>query len=356
MEDKEQNFEGNEFGFSDITIRTMSSDIKKIAEEGGSAIRTYKWGEPLHALKIENKSEEKTNSQNNLNPFLSKPEIPTNEQKENLNQNTQTKTNKNFKLILGIFAFIVFFALGYFVLPKIIPQKVAQKVEPDIKQSPNENIISQNQNENQTTKQTNESTKETITYISPFKIKPGFFEIKTNLSIPDFQKYYQFLITTTLGNTTTSNTSTQNFFEILLTDENSKPINNYAFLESLNIKSLPNSFWTNNFNQNFFIFVYKNKNGLWPGYIFELKNNVVLPILQTDLKKIESNTEELKNFFLKPVDFSSKTFKSEQILGREPIRIITSNNNEVFVYGIFFNKYLIISTSKEGLEEAIKRM
>ncbi len=360
--------ENKNFGFKNITIRTMSSDIEELKKEGGAPVRIYKWGKPLNfggtrkEIETPVKNQYQFTGQASSNPFAIKqqsPKIKENENKKAVDENISKENFQSFfqkfnipiKIFLGLFLVIIFFSIGYFVLPKIVPQKVSQNIEPT-PLAPTTTQAKPTQTPAAEITPPPQPPSQPI-YTSLFKIKPdNFFEIKTNLSAPDFYKYYKFLITDALSNTT----SGQKFFEAVLKNENDEFISPEKFLEALNIKSLPGNFWNQNFENIFTIFIYKNKTEIYPGYIFQLKNNVPPILLQNELKQIESNKDEIKNFFIKSVDFGENTFKSGQIFNREPIRLIKSQNGTTFVYGIFFNKYLIISTSQEGLEEAIKRM
>lgn len=363
--------EGGALGFPDITLRTMQSDLEAIQKAGGNINEIYKSAIPIHTAS-KSKEEVKTpifQSQPAENQIIEKSE-PANQKEVFGFENIPFA----IKIILSIIGLSLFFFIGYFVLPKIFPPKVSTENKP-VQIPQNQNNMATPTPQSQTaTKETNEtnneilnqtSTLESFSVESLFKKSPDkIFNFNLDLKTPNLNKYYNFLLTdellkttSTITSTTTSTTtSTFNFFAINLKDPNDNPLSWNNFIKALNINLLDENFWNDNFKPNFGVFVYKNKTNLWPGYILEIKPSVLITSLQIDLKKIEQSKSDLSKFFINSPDFSNAEFKNSIILSREPIRILKTQTGEQFVYGIFFNKYLILSTSLEGLNEVLQKM
>ena len=347
-------------GFSDIILRTMESDILAIKQNGGNISGIYKSAETIHLAKPQ-KEEQKEK----IADIYQKPIKQTKNQEliSDKEENSHTKKiNSVFKIILGIITILFFFSIGYFILPQIMPQTKKEKIETKITTS-TENQANLTQTTTiQTQKETNTPT-ELVSVSNQilnkfFKTKPEkTIELTLDTSIPNFNKYYNFLIIDSLENQTSSKTTSTNIFTLILKDKNNSLLNWNDFLKSLNINFASNDVWTNT-NPEFIGFIYKDKDGIWPGYILELNKNIAPSLIQIDLKKaIEADKNVLKNFFIKEPDFTGFEFKNSQIFNREPIKILDSKTKGAsFVYGLFFNKYIIISTSLNGLEEILYKM
>lgn len=146
------------------------------------------------------------------------------------------------------------------------------------------------------------------------------------------------------------------FFEIENKDADGKPLAWTNFLSFANIKLLAPEFFLKNFNQDFTAFIYKDKNGAWPGYILELTGGKNPLFFQSEISKLESDSAAINAFYLNPPGASSADFQDSQLVG-EPIRTLSFEpNSAVFIYGWFHSKYLVISTSLIGLKEAVKRL
>jgi hypothetical protein len=350
-------------GFSDIVLRTMESDIKAVKQSGGSAFGIYKSAETLHITRPQ-KEEQKEGITN----IYQKPIEKTQNQELISNKKesiTSKETSPVLKIILGIITILGFFAIGYFVLPQILPQTKKEKIETKITTS-TQNQANLNKTTTTETQNTTATANTSIGLINTsdeilakfFKTKPEkTIELTLDTSIPNFNKYYNFLIVDSLENQTSSKTTSTNLFALILKDKNNSLLNWNDFLKSLNINFASNDVWTNT-NPEFIGFIYKDKDGIWPGYILELNKNIAPSLIQIDLKKaIETDKNVLKNFFINEPDFTGFEFKNSQVFNREPIKILESKTKgAIFVYGLFFNKYIIISTSLNGLEEALRKM
>lgn len=353
--------------FSDIVLRTMQTDIESILKSGGNTTEIYKSAIPININQnIKKKEEEIINKQfpiikNNYQTIQEKNFNQLNQKEIQEKQVIEEKYSKKLplliKIILNLSMLAAFFLIGYFILPKIIPTKVSQEIKPEIKPIEQNNQILQ---ENQTTtvpiNDSNQENSQQSNLLSLFKISSdNIVEFNIDTKIPNFKKYYQFLITDSLSKTTSTN-QTSTLKIINLKDQNNNLLNWTEFLEVTKTTLLNHDFWNNNFNPNFVGFIYQNKNGIWPGYILEIKNSILPLSIQLELKNLYDNRNILSNFYFNNPDFSKTELQNSLILNKEPVTILKAQTGEKFVYGIFLNKYLILSTSIEGLEQIIRLM
>ncbi len=125
------------------------------------------------------------------------------------------------------------------------------------------------------------------------------------------------------------------------------------FLANLEAPLLTNDFFSGHFEPEMYAFVYRDRRGTWPGYVLKLKPQETPILLQLDLIKIETQTSSLvKLFYASPGKMVSE-FSDDQ-LSSEPIRSAVFTKGS-FYYGWFYDQYLILSTSFEGLKQALQR-
>lgn len=151
------------------------------------------------------------------------------------------------------------------------------------------------------------------------------------------------------------------FFEVTPQDDARSPLPAGKFLSSINAKVLEPGFLDANFTGDFTLFLYSDKSGIWPGYVFQLNPGETPLLLQKSAtREIESASSAWQNLFLESSGAPSETSEAkpgkfrDELSGGQPIRTMNfEKSSGVIVYGWFFNKYLIISTSIEGLKQAI---
>lgn len=178
----------------------------------------------------------------------------------------------------------------------------------------------------------------------------GIFVLKIASSSAGFQAGSQQLKQSLAGLAASST-----FFEIQPLSLDSQPLSASDFFASINANILDRSFLDSSFNQDSTLFLYKDESGLWPGYIFQLKVNQTPFLSQSNTTRIESGSSNWENLFLQSPGFPAGVFQ-DAIVSGQPVRILNfSDAKSVFAYGWFFNKYLIISTSLDGLKQAIQR-
>ena len=151
------------------------------------------------------------------------------------------------------------------------------------------------------------------------------------------------------------------FFEIEAQSSDGKTLAANDFFSLINGGVLEESFLVSAFNPDFTVFLYKDKSGssraeagLWPGYLLQLKANQTPLLLQPSVAKIESASSNWENLFLQSPGTPAAMFRDALVSG-QPVRVLNfSDAKSVLAYSWFFNKYLVISTSLEGMKQAIQ--
>ncbi len=152
------------------------------------------------------------------------------------------------------------------------------------------------------------------------------------------------------------------FFEIenKLVNGSAAPWSVFASSTGLNLLSA--DFVSARFEQDFTAFAVRDKDAFWPGYILKLKKGQTPLTLRTQAAvMIEGVAPDFPGLFFAPISAPSVTstnvFKDGQV-NNQSVRIFSFGrpNAPVVIYGWFFNSYLVISTSEDGLRQAVARL
>lgn len=110
-----------------------------------------------------------------------------------------------------------------------------------------------------------------------------------------------------------------------------------------------------NFNPDFTFFIYRNRNEYWPGFVLQLKSGKNWLYLKDEISRIEYATAR-DVIFLSPAGTPSKEGFRDDAVGDLSARSLRySNSSATFMYG-WFRNFLIISTSREGMQEVLNRL
>ena len=152
------------------------------------------------------------------------------------------------------------------------------------------------------------------------------------------------------------------FFEIenRLMNDGMAPWNAFASSTGLNLLSA--DFVSARFDPDFTAFAVRDKDVFWPGYILKLKKGQTPLTLRIQAAgMIEGAAPNFPGLFLTPLPTSSATstniFQDAQV-NNQSVRLFSFGrpNAPVVIYGWFFNSYLVISTSEDGLRQAVSRL
>ncbi len=146
---------------------------------------------------------------------------------------------------------------------------------------------------------------------------------------------------------------TGKFFELEPEDSLSQPVYASSFFALVGANILKADFIDANFEKDSTMFLYKDKNALLPGYILKLKSGKTPILLKSDVTELENASSSWSNLFVMPTGTPAQQFHDDLLSG-QPVRVLDfSNPSSTLAYGWFLNKYLIISTSLEGMKDAI---
>ncbi|RJQ28919.1 hypothetical protein C4571_02675 [Candidatus Parcubacteria bacterium] len=143
------------------------------------------------------------------------------------------------------------------------------------------------------------------------------------------------------------------FFEITIRNQDGSAAPVTAFFEAIDGAVLDPQFVLTNFNPDFTYFMYRDQFGSWPGYILELKSGQNWLFLSEDVSQIEISPK-ISNLFLGFIGKPRTDGFVDDTAGGQPVRTLLFEGGTSFTYG-WFRGYLIMSTSKDGLREALGR-
>lgn len=148
-----------------------------------------------------------------------------------------------------------------------------------------------------------------------------------------------------------------NFFEINVKGGDGNDLNASDIMKAEDAAVIDPQFFAAHFVADATFFIYKDKNGLWPGYVLGLQPKDNWLFVKNDVAKLETSPK-LENFFLvSPGTPSPEGFK-DMIEAGQPARVLrfsSATASSTFVYG-FFHNYLVLSTSEDGLMQAIGKL
>lgn len=122
------------------------------------------------------------------------------------------------------------------------------------------------------------------------------------------------------------------------------------FLPLINGEILEASFLEEHFEKDFTAFVYKDRNGYWPGYVLRLKGATIPSLLQIE------DSPNIVNLFLASPGDPQGAFEERQIDGRSVRARSFSEPGAMFGYAWHDARYLVVTTSEGGLRRAFEHL
>ena len=295
---------------SEVIIRTMDSDLKSMALSGGSF------------------------------PTSQRITVPT---MQGQTGKALTGSGYLFKVFLAVGIVLVIAAVFYFAFPLFI----------------HENNNNSSGGEVATTTPTLPVVPPSVTI--PNFIHQSFFRKAADQVIPlklaylavavgDLKTYSQKLS----GVLPPGRTATPVLFEIAMNKEDGMALAVSQFFNAAGMKFLDADFLAANFNFDFTAFVYKAKDEFWPGLILQPQSSKNLVLLKSEVLKLESNSD-IETLFLTNPGERLGEFADTSMSGQLARFLQFKNPTANFIYG-WFHGYLIISTSLDGLKEAVNRL
>lgn len=128
------------------------------------------------------------------------------------------------------------------------------------------------------------------------------------------------------------------------------------FLRRRGANILSVDFFSQKFEQDFTLFLHRGAAGWRPGYILRLRKGEQAVTLRNAIRALENDPAALSRLFAEPPGRVSGVFSDQQVAG-QPVRMLSfSAPDAAFVYGWFFNEYLVFGTSLDGMKKAVSRL
>jgi len=248
---------------------------------------------------------------------------------------------------IGLIGIGIVFVVGYYVVPLVFPKTIPPASTPTLPA------------DNQSAPQT--QLPETPELPSPVFSHKSFFstpaERNTSISLePATAAANLQTFAERIASALADIPPEISFLELTMQDTDGKPLSWTKFLSFINADLLTSDFFLSKFNQDFTAFIYRDKNGAWPGYVLQLAGNQNPLLFRSQTNAMENGVPALQNLYLVPPGNPNGGFQDSQLVG-EPVRtLVFKQAGAVFAYGWFHSKYLVLSTSLNGLKEAVKRL
>lgn len=306
----------------EVKIRTLESDLKSMAESGGSWSQSRSVAAPIPSVSLDN------------------------------NRDTATAKRPPVFLIIGFVLLLVVagFVLYYFVYPLVVQEKKTSLQQIETNKSPQEGALA---SPGEISRQAE--------LITPSFGHSSFFQNTSSeklvlrlegpaASASDLRTYTQKTTDLLAGARTTST-----LIEVEVQNKDGSPAPFTGFLQAIDAGVLDPQFFATNFEPDFTYFIYKDKQGYWPGYVLALKPGQNWLFLKSDVMKLEESPKLENLFITAPGKKTGEAFQDGTI-ERQPVRaLVFDGPGGVFIYG-WFRGYFIMSTSNEGLKQALSRI
>ena len=300
---------------SEVSVRTMESDVRTMALSGGNFPQAEKVS-VTHSVKY--------NAMGQATDFKPK--------------------SSALVVLIWVFAILLFLgALGYFLYPFFTEDK--EEVP----------IVDGN-----STSTTGLPTVPDQDFIPEFSHRSFFtkgekqvLDLRVNYPddvVPNTESYTKDLIKV-IG---TQGKSETIFLEIELNKTDGKHLALTEFFDWAKFQLLEEKFWNDNFGPDFNYFVFKDKGSYWTGMVIRAKNGKSPILLKKDLLKIEQS-KDLEKFFFATPGTRGENFTDFLLAGQSVRRLEFSRTASVFVYG-WYNGNFIITTSEKSFIEAAGRL
>jgi hypothetical protein len=354
---------------AEVTIRTMVSDLAMIGESGGSLPQAESVSIPIAgaptstapmaavapASPAPRREPEPSVSipatpvvqptspfSSKFSPFGAPPEQPI------ANGVAIAARSRLLPWLLGgAVGLIILFLIGYYVVPLIFPSQSVQPQQPSEQASSTAAVPETTRPAATSTPTTPPPPVAAFTHQSFFKTPA---DTSLDATVTDAVGYGADI--SALGSTNASSS----FIELNLKDSSGQPVSWTQLLTTLGMTNFDQSLFADHFMPDVTAFLYRDRNGIWPGYVVRLKSGETPVLLRSRIAKIESIPAQLVGFFVRPPGISGPAFTDTQVSG-QPVRMLSfAAPGASFAYGWFHNDYFVVSTSQDGMKQAVERL
>lgn len=168
-------------------------------------------------------------------------------------------------------------------------------------------------------------------------------------SVSDLKTYDQ-----KLNDLLSSIEATSSLIEIGVRKNNDQHLALSEFFSLINSKVFDGEFLAKNFDHDFTFFVYKNRDGFWPGFVTKLRPDKSWVLLKLEISKMEKSPD-LSSLFITDPGAPSGDFKDTLVINQPARSLKFGAPSANLIYG-WFHDYLVISTSEAGLKEVIRKL
>jgi hypothetical protein len=143
--------------------------------------------------------------------------------------------------------------------------------------------------------------------------------------------------------------------EVAMQAEGKPAISWTEFLAARRAGLIDSDFFRTRFEDDFTAFAYRTGDDPAIGYVLKLQKNQTPIVLRAPVEDgIESNPDAVRQLFVTPPAGPAEPYGDIRISGQLARR--AAFGDQEFVYGWFYNTYLVLATSADGLREAVLRL
>ncbi len=149
-----------------------------------------------------------------------------------------------------------------------------------------------------------------------------------------------------------------NFIEIDAKGADGRDLGIAEILSQANAEIISPTLLAANFDPAAAFFVYRDKNGFWPGYVLSLQTGKSWLFLENDVAKLETSPN-IANLFLYDIGVLPTSGFVGGTVANTSVRVLpfpSANPSASFVYGWYGGTRLIVSTSLAGFAQAVSHL
>jgi hypothetical protein len=156
-----------------------------------------------------------------------------------------------------------------------------------------------------------------------------------------------------IGAIVSSTPSQAKFIEVAVTNASGEGVAFWDFLSTLNLEFLPRAFLEERVHPDFTYFIHRTSAGATAGFILQLRPGVSLE-KAAEFRSLEESSG-FTSLFLAPPGAQTTPFKDMTLDKRHAVRA-ASFENGAFVYGIFNSDYMVFASSQEAYLQAVQKL
>jgi hypothetical protein len=327
--------------FQKIEMRTMNSDMSSIAQNGGGSPTPYVPGNTSPAAAPQSAPMQQNSSFNiaDISSPQGAPQVQTTPGMTGGSVPQGNGGNKNLFiwLMIGLAVLIVAAAAYFFLLPAL--KNMNADVALEEQQKAAENVVP-------------EVTPEVPAVENPETVDVHASFLKSPADLTSEIRPELFTIAGIKSAIQPTSTTVPLFKELVVKTGDNKTLS-FAGFTGIFFPTFFTPQQTINFENDFTFVSYTNKAGTWLGFAAKLKDSSDIAFVQSQLNGFQAEPT-IKDFYLSSPG-NQLNWKDGKVANRAASVLEFSTRGTEFVY-VWFDRYLIVSTSLEGAAETAKRI